>query len=846
MAKNLTDEDLIVILRKEEQTAQQWQDAELLTVRQRAYDYYDRNVATFGSEEGQSSVVTSEVADTIESVMPGLMRVFASGEAIAEFTPMDESDEQAAKEATQYVPHVLMRENNGFRIIYWFCKDVLMYRLATLIVDTDEVEKTSRKPIQGVTEEVMAALEAEALELGATEVVFDVEQDPTPVMPALAAGAEESSELADGGILPPAPLATFSGTVSITRKKKRVVPDNVAPEDLLIAPGTVRDIDDASYAGYRKETTASALRELGLSQDDIDGLSANRTSSPEEDQRQGGQSQNDSRKDDQRRLWLVVAYVKADSDGDGISEMLRVVYAHAGGENGAIIERMEWEDGEAPITIGSAILMSHSIVGRSLFDQTADLQEVGTEITRAMLDNTYQVIRPRPMINNRVPILSVLDHTAGMPIQIDTSGNPAENITYLTTTSIIDKALAALGYLENKRDQRTGTSRMGNNMDDDALADASRMTKGGTQILRTASQERQELMARTLAATAFTRFLRHIYRAIKRCASGPIKYYAKDEWHTCDPTQWPDDMHLIVEVGTGTGDKMQEQANLVGIGAAQEKIIAAQGGPNGPVVTLEHIANTGRKLAEASGYRATTHFFASDKDVKQAMAQKAQFEAANGPPIPPEVQREQAKTQGEIKVQQAQLEGDMQKLSAEAQRDQQKAAMEAMQRAEEMQLEREKMALEREKMDLERAKLAAEHNKMMVEAQGIQRDQEHDRQMKGMDEAAKARGEQHERMMARAGTEQGAVDGVVEDHGKGLTDALRESVAASRENVEAQRQTIDGMLQAFQGAAQTMTQATTIMANVVSQLAEQSNMETEVTTSTGKTLRARKVPRRMK
>ncbi len=46
--------------------------------------------------------------------MPGLMRVFASGDEIAKFTPIEEQDEQWAKEATQFVPHVLMRENDGY------------------------------------------------------------------------------------------------------------------------------------------------------------------------------------------------------------------------------------------------------------------------------------------------------------------------------------------------------------------------------------------------------------------------------------------------------------------------------------------------------------------------------------------------------------------------------------------------------------------------------------------------------------------------------------------------------------------------------------------------------------
>lgn len=704
MTKALSDEDLISICRKEEQTAQNWQDAELQGVRQKAFDYYDRNkVGDFTSEEGESSVVTSEVADTVESVMPGLMRVFASGEQIAEFTPMEEADEQWAKEATQYVPHVLMRENNGFRIIYWFCKDVLLYRVATLTVDVEEVLKTRKDVVQGWTEEQMAMAQEIATEQGATEVEFDVEEDDQPTMTA-SPTMEQQGPTDLGGFTP---TKTFSGTITVTRKKKRVAADNVAPEDLLVSPSNIRDIDEASFAGYRKEVTSSALRLLGLDQETIDSLSAYRATSPEEDQRQEGLPEGQYRKDDQRRLWLVVAYVKVDSDGDGISEVERVVYAHAGGQNGAIIDRREWEEEEAPITIGSAILMPHTIVGRSLFDQTQDLQEVGTAVTRAMLDNTYQVIRPRPLINSRVSILSVLDHTAGMPVQIDGAGNPAENISYVQVPSIIEPALSVMGYLENKRDQRTGTSRMGNNMDSDALSDASRMTMGGTQMVLSAAQERQGLMADTIAQTALSRFYRHIYRAIKRAAEGQgeIKYFSNDEWQTCHPEMWPDDMHLIVNVGTS--NKMEEQQNLVGIGAAQEKIIAAQGGVNGPVVTLEHVANTGRKLAVAGGYRATSQFFASDKDVRQSLAMQAQQ--------PPKPDPEMAKVMQKAQADQAKLQTDAQLAQQKQQHD---AILAQQQMAADLQQKREAAALE---MQLSREKaaqdLAAMREKAALELQ---------------------------------------------------------------------------------------------------------------------------------
>src|SRR5262249_44170531 len=128
---SLTDDALLAILRKEEAAARNYQWSALSRTREVALAYYDR--APYGDEqEGHSQVVTSEFADVIESIMPGLMRVFTSTDEAAEFTPAAPGEERWAREASAYVPHVVMRQNEGFRILYWLIKDALMYRPAPL------------------------------------------------------------------------------------------------------------------------------------------------------------------------------------------------------------------------------------------------------------------------------------------------------------------------------------------------------------------------------------------------------------------------------------------------------------------------------------------------------------------------------------------------------------------------------------------------------------------------------------------------------------------------------------------------------------------------------------------
>lgn len=693
----LSDEDLIQILRLEEHAASKWNDSELNAHREMAQDYYDRK--PFGDEqEGQSKVVTSEFADTIESFMPGLMRVFASGEEVVEFTPMTQGEEQAAKEASQYVPHVFMRQNDGFRVFHSLFKDALMGRLSAAMVDSEEIEKTQTDTVMKWTAEQLAAAQVAAEEAGASEVILDVQPDQPEAM----------TDVDPATGMPIAPVQTFSGTITLTRTKKRVVVDNIAPEDILISPGA-RDIDDASFVGYRKQVTASALRKLGMKQDDIDDLSSDRSQTSEEDQRQeGNTTEQNQRKDSERRFWLVVGFVKADDNDDGISEMLRCVYAHAGGQAGRIIERMEWEEGEAPIAIGTPILMPHTIVGRSIFDQVQDLQDVGTALTRGMLDNLYLTNRPRPAINGRVNINQVLDWTPGMPIQVTGNDNPAAAISWLQVPSIMAAAQGGLEYFATVRENRTGVTRYNQGLDADSL----NKTAAGVNMIMTAAQQRQELVARTFAETCVKRLMRLVYRAVKRNATGPIPYFNGEDWAECDPTKWPDDMHLVVNVALGTGNKQQEMQNLQIIGMAQEKLIAAQGGPQGALVKPEHIANTARKLIEAAGFKSSSMFLASPKEIKATPPQE--------PPPNPEMQKVQMQAEAKKAELAMQAEHDQAKLQQESQMAQQRlmadialkreAAQADMQIKREqaqldMQLAREKAALDAE---LKRQEMAAE------------------------------------------------------------------------------------------------------------------------------------------
>ena len=124
MAKKMTDEDLVSLI-GEHTTDALGYGGELSEQREQAMEYYYG--LPFGNEvEGRSQFVDSTVADTVEWIMPSLMRVFASGEEVCTFNPVGPEDVEQAKQATMYVNHVIMKQNDGWTILYDFFKTALL------------------------------------------------------------------------------------------------------------------------------------------------------------------------------------------------------------------------------------------------------------------------------------------------------------------------------------------------------------------------------------------------------------------------------------------------------------------------------------------------------------------------------------------------------------------------------------------------------------------------------------------------------------------------------------------------------------------------------------------------
>ena len=98
-----------------------------------ALNYYMGDMSKdMPAPDGRSKAVSSDIADTIEGLMPPLMDIFAGGDEVVQFAPVGPEDVAAAEQETDYVNHVFMQQNNGFLVLYSFIKDALLSKVGVV------------------------------------------------------------------------------------------------------------------------------------------------------------------------------------------------------------------------------------------------------------------------------------------------------------------------------------------------------------------------------------------------------------------------------------------------------------------------------------------------------------------------------------------------------------------------------------------------------------------------------------------------------------------------------------------------------------------------------------------
>lgn len=645
----MQDDDLLRALQDKEEASAKYVWGELATTREQSRREYYK--LPYGNEqEDWSQIVASDVSDTVEWVLPALLKIFTSTDKAVSFEPSRANDVKGAEQATDACNYVFYKQNNGFLILYTAFKDALITGNAAAMWRKEAKESVISIPFQGATDEMLALmLQEDGAEIQEVRTEQVVDQMTGQVM------------------------NIHTGRLKRIEKRNIVKVEAFDPNDLLVdAEWTSPLLQDCPYVCRVMEVTLSDLKLMGFDVDEEDLEASDRNLMQREVEETAYDAMTEDLDTSQADGYLRIEFVLMDRDGDGIAERLCVYRLQDK------ILKIE-EVSHVPIATASPILNTHQWAGMSMAEAVSDLQKLHTELLRQTLNNLYLTNNPRTKVltdSNWSPLANIDDLLDSRPGGIIRARDPnaiqSDVIPFAAGAS-----LPMLEYVQGMRENRTGVSRTSMGLNPDSLNN----TATGRQIDQSAAQQRIELVARIFAEILVKPIFQGILKTLTDGGIEKLAFRLRDEFVEYDPQEWRDQYDMTIHVGLGTGDKMAQAAALMQIMTLQEKGMALG------MVQPKHLYHSFSKLIENAGF----------KDV-QSFAQ----DPSTMPPQPPQ-------TPLPIQIEQMKLQADQQKFQAQMQADQQKRQIELQAKLEETRATLELQAAN-DQRDAEREVMKAQYD----------------------------------------------------------------------------------------------------------------------------------------
>ena len=147
-----TEREILEVLNREIHNASGFIGGELVARRKKSLEYY-LGMPLGNEQEGRSQVVSNDVLDTVESLMPSLMRIFTAGDNVFNCEGTGPEDDEMARQCSDYLNYIFYKENEGFLALYSAFKDALIQKNGILKVYWDDAQKTEREEYTRLTDD---------------------------------------------------------------------------------------------------------------------------------------------------------------------------------------------------------------------------------------------------------------------------------------------------------------------------------------------------------------------------------------------------------------------------------------------------------------------------------------------------------------------------------------------------------------------------------------------------------------------------------------------------------------------------------------------------------------------
>ncbi|WP_085032314.1 portal protein [Ensifer aridi] len=640
---------------------------ELSVDRVKAMEYYDGIMHDTPADPNRSKVVSRDVRSAIKKVLPSLIRTILGNDKVVEYEPVNEGDEAAAEQATDYINYVVFPESNGYDAVQDAAHDALKLRNGVIRWWYDKKRKVQVSRHTGLDEPALVQLVAdddvEVLEQEAYQEQIDTPQGPQPI-------------------------TLYNVKIRRVSEYGCTTLAAVPLEEFLIHPDAI-SIDDSPITGLKTQSRRSDLVAMGYDRDKVYSFAASTDDLDEEEEeftrRRDAFDENDSVVKALQEVDYYELYVKIDADDDGIAELRRMVFAGGLAEVN-LLEDEEWD--EVPFADLITERRPHQREGNSVTDDMAEIQRVKTVLMRQTLDNLYWQNNQQPIVQEGViqNPESVLNPKFGQPIRVGQGTDVRAAVGYNTVPFVAEQSFGMLAYMDQEATDRTGISDASSGMAPDALQN---MTAKASAMIEAAGIGQTELMVRTFAQ-GLKRVFKGLLRLVIKHQDQPRSVRLRGEWVTFDPRHWNAEMDATVNTGLGAGTRERDMMMIQHILALQEKLLASLG-PDNPYVSPDNLYNAVSKSVEAAGLKSPDMYFT--KPTPEEIQRRMQAEA-NKPN--PELQKVQMQAQAEQQKAQLNAQLEREKIQQEAQlqtlRIKEEMALKRYQIDQEIQLKRQETA----------------------------------------------------------------------------------------------------------------------------------------------------------
>ena len=639
------NEELIAKINSLSDDALGSEDSDLANQRAEALDrYYGR---PYGDEmEGRSQVVSRDLSEVIDWMLPQLMEVFLASGNVVEFLPISEDDEDKAEQESDYINHVIMQKNNGWQIFHDWFKDALLLKNGYVKSYWKTWSKDKTEKYEGLNSDEFLML---MMTLGDRAELIEheesVEQITTP-----------------GGQLMELPIHKVE--VRITEPMSRVVIECVPPEEIRISKRCRGDINDTDFIEHRTQVMRSELIEMGMDEDFVMGLPActNDENDSESDSRDSTSNERESYSSADETTDMIEyreVYIKCDYNDDGMAELRKVVVV-----GNQIPDGDEWNEecDHIPFSCISPKRMPHRHIGESIHDDIHDIAEMQTVLKRQYMDNLYGLINQEWLVNERVKLD---DFLVSKPLGVKRIKGlePVDGCARaVEKPAVLQQVMPAIDYWDKVRSDRTGVKPEQMGLDPDALQNT---TKGAYMQNLKQSNSKLMFIARMFAEFGVKDLVRKVHMLTRKHMDKSEMIKLRGEYTNVDPREWIERDDLVVQVGLGTGNDEEKRENAMIIAQLQERL--AQMG----LVSPKHAFNTFSDIVNTMGYLTPSRWVMNpeSEEYQQAMAQQAQ---QSQQPMPnPLAEVEQIKQQSQQQIaqmkEQMKMQSEQQKRAAQFQ-----------------------------------------------------------------------------------------------------------------------------------------------------------------------------------